>query len=268
VILRRRSPRLKGLSLNHLLPNVLTVLALCSGLTAIRFALLEQWQPAVAAIIVAGVLDGLDGRLARLLGGGSKFGAELDSLADFLSFGAAPAVVIYTWSSHELGSIGWTCSLFLAVCTALRLARFNTALEDPDKPAFAYNYFVGVPSPAGGILALLPMMISFEWTDGPFREAPLTSIWMVVIGLLMVSKFPTFAFKKVKVPHAYVLPTLVGAGLFAAALFSAPWLTLIAVGIAYLALFPLSYRSFHRPTAEARRIAGEAPADGAPPPAT
>ena len=265
---RHRRPRLRALPVNSLIPNMLTVISLCAGLTSIRFSLNERWELAVLAIVFAGIMDGLDGRLARLLKGVTRFGAELDSLADFLSFGAAPAVVIYTWSSHELGSIGWTCSLFLAVCTALRLARFNTALEDPDKPAFAYNYFVGVPSPAGGILALLPMMISFEWTDGPFREAPLTSIWMVVIGLLMVSKFPTFAFKKVKVPHAYVLPTLVGAGLFAAALFSAPWLTLIAVGIAYLALFPLSYRSFHRPTAEARRIAGEAPADGAPPPAT
>jgi len=267
VILRRRPPRLKGLSLNHLLPNVLTVLALCCGLTAIRFALLEQWQFAVAAIIVAGVLDGLDGRLARLLGGGSKFGAELDSLADFLSFGAAPAVVVYTWSAHALGGLGWACSLFLAVCTALRLARFNTALEDPDKPAFAYNYFVGVPAPAGGILALLPMMISFEWGGALFREAPLTSLWMVAIGLMMVSKFPTFAFKKVKVPHAYVLPTLVGAGLFTAALFSAPWLTLIAVGVVYLALFPLSYRSFRCLTAEARRIAGAAPEEAPPPPA-
>jgi len=266
MILRRRPPRLKGLSLNHLLPNVLTVLALCCGLTAIRFALLEQWQHAVAAIIVAGVLDGLDGRLARLLGGGSKFGAELDSLADFLSFGAAPAVVVYTWSSNTLGGIGWACSLFLAVCTALRLARFNTALEDPTKPAFAYNYFVGVPSPAGGVLALLPMMITFEWPDGPFRNPVLTSVWVVVIGLLMVSKFPTFAFKKVKVPHAWVLPTLVGAGLFAAALFSAPWLTMIALGVVYLAMFPLSYRSFHRLTAEAQRISGVVPPEEAPPP--
>jgi CDP-diacylglycerol--serine O-phosphatidyltransferase len=174
--------------------------------------------------------------------------------------------VIYTWSSHALGGLGWACSLFLAVCTALRLARFNTALEDPSKPAFAYNYFVGVPSPAGGVLALLPMMIAFEWGDGLFRGAILTSIWMVVIGLSMVSKFPTFAFKKVKVPHAYVLPTLVGAGLFAAALFSAPWLTMIVLCLAYLALFPLSYRSFGRLTAEAQRIAGVAPPEETPPP--
>ncbi len=262
---RRASPRLKGLSLNHLLPNLLTVLALCSGLTAVRFALLEQWQPAVAAIMVAGVLDGLDGRVARLLGGGSKFGAELDSLADFLSFGAAPAVVVYIWSSHDLGSVGWACSLFLAVCAALRLARFNTALEDPDKPAFAYNYFVGVPAPAGGALALLPMMIAFEWPEGPFRGAVLTSLWMVVVGLLMVSKFPTFSFKKVKVPHAWVLPTLVGAGLFATALFSAPWLTLIALGAVYLGLFPFSYRSFRRLTLEAQRIAGVTPPEATPP---
>jgi CDP-diacylglycerol---serine O-phosphatidyltransferase len=266
MMLRRRPPRLKGLSLNHLLPNLLTVLALCSGLTAIRFALLEQWQAAVAAIMVAGVLDGLDGRLARLLGGGSKFGAELDSLADFLSFGAAPAVVVYTWSANGLGGFGWAAALFLAVCCALRLARFNTALEDPDKPAFAYNYFVGVPAPAGGGLALLPMMIAFEWPGGPFREPALTSLWMVVIGLLMVSKFPTFAFKKVKVPHAWVLPTLVGAGLLTAALFSAPWLTLIGLSIVYLGMFPFSYRSFRRLTAEAQRIAGVPPEET--PPAT
>ncbi len=265
MILRRRSPRLKGLSLNHLLPNLLTVLALCSGLTGVRFALDDQWQAAVAAIMVAGVLDGLDGRLARLLGGGSKFGAELDSLSDFLSFGAAPAVIIYTWSSHDLGGIGWTAALFLAVCCALRLARFNTALEDPDKPAFAYNYFVGVPAPAGGALALLPMMISFEWASGPFREPILTSLWMVAIGLMMVSRFPTFAFKKVKVPHAYVLPTLVGAAVLAAALFSAPWPTLVALGVVYLSMFPFSYRSFRRLTAEAQRIAGVVPPEETPP---
>ena len=263
-MLRRRAPRLKGLSINHLLPNLLTVLALCCGLTAVRFALLEQWQAAVAAIMVAGVLDGLDGRVARLLGGGSKFGAELDSLADFLSFGAAPAVVVYTWAAHDLGSFGWTCSLFLAVCAALRLARFNTALDDPDKPAFAYNYFVGVPAPAGGGLALLPMMIAFEWPDGPFRSAALTSAWMVVIGLLMVSKFPTYSFKKAKIPHAWVLPTLVGAGLFTAALFNAPWLTLTALGLLYLGMFPFSYRSFRRLTLEAQRIAG-VPPEATPP---
>ena len=263
--LRRRAPRLKGLSLNHLLPNVLTVLALCSGLTSLRFALLEQWQAAVAAILIAGVLDGLDGRLARLLGGGSKFGAELDSLSDFLSFGAAPAVVVYTWSAHALGGVGWAAALFLAVCCALRLARFNTALDDPDKPAFAYNYFVGVPAPAGGILSLLPMMITFEWPSGPFSEPALTSVWMVVIGLLMVSKFPTFAFKKVKVPHTYVLPTLVGVGLLTAALFSAPWPTLIALAVVYLAMFPFSYRSFRRLTAEAGRIAGIVPPEETPP---
>jgi CDP-diacylglycerol--serine O-phosphatidyltransferase len=267
MMLRRRPPRLKGLSLNHLLPNLLTVLALCSGLTAIRFALLEQWQFAVVAIIVAGILDGLDGRLARMLGGGSKFGAELDSLSDFLSFGAAPAVVVYTWSSHVLGGFGWAASLFLAVCTALRLARFNTALEDPDKPAFAYNYFVGVPSPAGGILALLPLMVWFEWPDGPFRNAVLTSVWVTTIGLLMVSKLPTFAFKKVKVPHAYVLPMLVGAGLLTAALFSAPWLTLVVLGIVYVASFPLSYRSFRRLTREAQRIASVVQPAEEPPPA-
>jgi CDP-diacylglycerol--serine O-phosphatidyltransferase len=267
MMLRRRPPRLKGLSLNHLLPNLLTVLALCSGLTAVRFAILEQWHAAVAAIMVAGILDGLDGRLARLLGGGSKFGAELDSLSDFLSFGAAPAVVVYIWSTHQLGGIGWASSLFLAVCCALRLARFNTALEDPDKPAFAYNYFVGVPAPAGGALALMPMMIWFEWPTGPFREALLTSVWLVVIGLLMVSRLPTFAFKKVKIPHAYVLPMLVGAGLLTAALFSAPWLTLVILGIVYLASFPLSYRSFGRLTVEAQRIAGVGPPTEESPPA-
>lgn len=267
MMLRRRPPRLKGLSLNHLLPNLLTVLALCSGLTAVRFAILEQWQAAVAAIMVAGVLDGLDGRLARLLGGGTKFGAELDSLADFLSFGAAPAVVVYIWSTHALGGIGWACSLFLAVCCALRLARFNTALEDPDKPAFAYNYFVGVPAPAGGALALLPMMIWFEWPSSPFREPTLTGAWLVAMGLLMVSRLPTFAFKKVKIPHAYVLPMLVGAGLLTAALFSAPWLTLLILGIVYVASFPLSYRSFRRLTVEAQRIAGGAPPAEESPPA-
>lgn len=255
MILRRRPPRLKGLPLQYLLPNLITVLALCSGLTAVRFALLDQWQAAVTAIMVAGILDGLDGRLARLMGGGSKFGAELDSLSDFVSFGAAPALIMYMWSTYGLGGFGWAASMFVAVCCALRLARFNTMI-DADKPAFAYNYFTGVPAPAGGGLALLPMMISFEWPDGPFQDSLVTSLWLVAVGLLMVSRLPTFAFKKVKIPHSYVLPVLVGAGILAAALFSAPWMTLMIIGIVYVGSFPISYLSFRRLTVEAARITG------------
>ena len=161
----RRNRRLRDLPVNSLIPNILTVLALCAGMSAIRFAMQEKWELAVAAIIVAGILDGLDGRMARLLKGATKFGAELDSLSDFIAFGVAPALVIYLWSTEVLGGIGWIAGLAYSTCCALRLARFNTALDNPDQPAWTSYFFTGMAAPAGACIALLPIAVSFQIGD-------------------------------------------------------------------------------------------------------
>ncbi|CAO3407311.1 CDP-alcohol phosphatidyltransferase family protein [Azospirillum largimobile] len=242
----RPHPRLKGLSINHLLPNVLTVLALCSGLTAIRFAMQERWEPAVIAIVIAAILDALDGRIARLLNGQSKFGEELDSLSDAISFGVAPAFMMYLWGLNGAGSLGWIASMAYAVCCALRLARFNSRLGVVDLPPWAYNYFTGVPAPAGAGLVLLPMILGFE--IGPqFLGHPAVIVpWTLLIGGLMVSTLPTFSFKGARVPAQWVVPALAGVGLLAAMLVSQPWWTLSIVGLAYLSMLPFSVLQFRK----------------------
>jgi len=242
----RPRPRLRDQSFNRLIPNILTVLALCAGLTSIRFAFQERWEMAVFAIVIAGVLDGLDGRIARLLDGSSKFGAELDSLSDFLAFGVAPALLLYYWTMKSVVGLGWALALLFAVCCALRLARFNTKVDNADLPAWTGRFFTGVPAPAGAGLALLPVFATFEFGSGFFDHPIVTGGAMVAVSLLMVSRVPTFSFKRIKVPHDYVLPTLLGVGLFAAFLVGLPWLTLMAVGVLYLASLPLSYVAHRR----------------------
>jgi CDP-diacylglycerol---serine O-phosphatidyltransferase len=245
-MLRRRGPRLRGLPVNSLIPNILTVLAVCAGLTSVRFALAEQWQFAVMAIAVAAILDALDGRVARLLKGTSKFGAELDSLSDFVSFGVAPALILYRWTMSELGGMGWIIVLAYAVCCGLRLARFNTALEDPDEPAYAANYFTGVPAPAAAGLALLPMMFSFQVGDDFFRLAIVNVVNLGFVAFLMVSQIPTFSFKKMRVKKESVLPVLIVVGLLGAVVASYPWFVLTAICAVYLAIIPISWRSWKR----------------------
>jgi CDP-diacylglycerol--serine O-phosphatidyltransferase len=226
--------------MNRLIPNAITVGALCAGLSGVRFAIDARWEMAVAAIVVAAILDGLDGRMARLLNGTSKFGAELDSLSDFVSFGAAPALIVYLWVLNAWGGVGWVIALGFAVCCALRLARFNTALADPNPPRWSGHFFTGVPAPAGAGLALLPMMLHFEvgpgWVDRPVVGA----LTLAVVAFLMVSRLPTFSGKKLHVPRGWMVPTLVMVGLFFAMLASAPWATLLALGIVYLAAIPVS----------------------------
>ena len=243
---RRPRPRLRDQSFNRLIPNILTVLALCAGLTSIRFAFQERWEMAVFAIVIAGVLDGLDGRIARLLDGSSKFGAELDSLSDFLAFGVAPALLLYYWTMKSVVGLGWALALLFAVCCALRLARFNTKVDNADLPAWTGRFFTGVPAPAGAGLVLLPVFATFEFGSGFFDHPIVTGGAMVAVSLLMVSRVPTYSFKRIKVPHDYVLPTLLGVGLFAAFLVGLPWLTLMAVGVLYLASLPLSYVAHRR----------------------
>ena len=244
--LRRRNRRLRELPVNSLIPNILTVLALCAGMSAIRFAMQERWELAVAAIIVAGILDGLDGRMARLLKGATKFGAELDSLSDFIAFGVAPALVVFMWSTEALGGVGWAAGLAYSTCCALRLARFNTALEDPDRPAWANFFFTGMAAPAGAYTALLPLTVSFQIGDGFLREPALMALWLLAVAFMMISRIPTYSFKRVRVKREMVLPVLVVVGIVAAVLASYPWFVLSILGVLYLGSIPFSYRAQQR----------------------
>ena len=265
-----RVRRIQELSVNRLVPNVLTLLALCAGMTAIRFALNGNFQAAVFAVIVAGILDGLDGRVARLLKATSSFGAELDSLSDFISFGVAPAVVLYLWTMSALHSVGWAIVLFYAVCCALRLARFNTQLNAEPAPQMA-GFFTGVPAPAGAGLVLMPMFMSFEWGDWIVRSPYLNALWIAGSAALMISTIPTFSLKKFSIPHRFVVPTLLGIGLLAAFATTVPWPTLTLVGLLYLGSIPLTIRAAAPLRREARvkkKEAAETPALlAAPPPA-
>ena len=244
--LRRRNRRLRELPINSLIPNILTVLALCAGMSAIRFAMQERWELAVAAIVVAGILDGLDGRMARLLRGATKFGAELDSLSDFIAFGVAPALVVYMWSTEALGGVGWVAGLAYSTCCALRLARFNTALEDPDRPAWVNLFFSGMAAPAGASMALLPLIVSFQIGDGFLREPALMALWLLAVAFMMISRIPTYSFKRVRVKREMVLPVLVVVGIVAAVLASYPWFVLSILGVLYLGSIPFSYRAQKR----------------------
>ena len=252
-----RRPRVRvrpigTLSLNRLIPNILTLLALCAGMTAIRLALNGKFESAATAIIIAGVLDGIDGRIARLLKGTSPFGAQLDSLSDFISFGVAPAVLLYVWTMQSLQTLGWVVVLLFAVCCALRLARFNTQIG-AELPPYAYNFFTGVPAPAGAGLVLVPMIFSFEFGTAVARSPYINGVALAVVAGLMVSRVPTFSFKRFRVPGHWVLPMLLIVGALAAFLTTEPWGTLLAIGALYIASIPLSIRSYHR----LRRIAEE-----------
>ncbi len=255
--LRVRVRPIRGLSFNRMIPNILTLLALCAGMTAIRLALSESYKTAVIAIIVAGILDGIDGRIARLLKGTSEFGAELDSLSDFVSFGVAPALLVYVWTLHSFLSIGWVVALLFAVCCALRLARFNAQIG-ADLPPYAYNFFTGVPAPAAAGLALVPMLAQFEFGWDGFRSPLLSALVLAAVAGLMVSRVPTFSLKRVHVPREWALAFLLVIGAFAALATTEPWATLLIVGLVYIASIPLSVRAFMRlrNAAEELRAAG------------
>jgi CDP-diacylglycerol--serine O-phosphatidyltransferase len=248
---RPRSERLRALSINRMIPNILTMLALCAGLTALRYGLEQKWEQAVLSLVVAAILDTLDGRIARILNETSKFGAELDSLSDFVGFGVAPALLLYLWTMSGAGPLGWVLVLLFSVCCALRLARFNTVIDAPDPPAWARNYFTGVPAPAGAGLVLLPMIVSFQVDVAWLRSPILVGVIIVVVSYLLVSRVPTYSFKNFRVPHRLVLVTMLGFGLLAALAVSAPWLTLTILLAAYLVSFPGGIRSFRRLEADA-----------------
>lgn len=238
-----RKRRLKDLSFNRMIPNILTLMALAAGLTAIRFGLDERWEHAVLAIIVAAVLDGLDGRIARLLKGASKFGAELDSLSDFVCFGVSPALVLYLWTMKDAGRLGWVLVMLFAICCGLRLARFNVMMEDEDAPPWQARFFTGIPAPAGGGLVLLPMALSFQGDEEFFRQPWVVGIVLLVLAGMLVSTIPTYSFKKLKISRKWILPTMLIAGAIVVFLINAPWLTLSVAGVAYICSIPLSYRA-------------------------
>ena len=249
----RRRPRYKGPSFNRMVPNLLTLLGLCAGLTSMRFALDGRWGNSAAALLVAGCIDGLDGRLARILKATSRFGAEFDSLADFLCFGVAPAFILYLWSLRAGGGYGFAPCLMFSVCMALRLARFNATLDAAPAPAFAQSFFTGVPAPAGAGLVLFPLFAGLgarEW-DLPWLyrlvHFPLFCAAVLVgTATLLVSTLPVWSFKNFKVPAQYVLPLLLGTGTCAAVLVADPWAALAVAGLIYLTMLPLSRRSYHR----------------------
>jgi CDP-diacylglycerol--serine O-phosphatidyltransferase len=243
---QRMRRRLSGFSVNRLVPNVLTLLALCAGMTAIRFAISGDFEAACFAILAAGIFDGLDGRMARLLKATSRFGAELDSLSDFVSFGVAPAAVLYLWTMSQLHSIGWAIVLFFAVCCALRLARFNTQLGAEPPPSHAAGFFTGAPAPAGAGLLLLPLFISFEWSDWIARSPYLNAVWISGVALLMVSTVPTVSLKRIRIPPHLVMPSLLAIGVLAGFFMTAPWPTLTFVGAVYIASIPLTIRASTR----------------------
>jgi len=261
--------RFKAIPVRTLLPNLITLLALCAGLTAIRLAVEDKLELALAAIVFAALLDGIDGRIARMLKGTSRFGAELDSLADFVNFGVAPALILYLWGLHDLKSAGWIAALVFAICAGLRLARFNVMIDDPNRPAWAGNFFTGIPAPAGAITVLLPIYITFLGVPVGLVTVWFTFFYTLLIALLMVSRLPVFSGKRVgkRVPPEMVLPVFVMVVLFFALLVSYPWQVLTLGTLLYLACLPLgwlSYREHQRKdaAAAAATVTATAPAPG------
>ena len=222
------------------LPNAITVLALCAGLTSVAFAMNGQWRLAVGAIAAAAILDSLDGPAARLLNSTSRIGAELDSLSDCISFGVAPALVMYVWVLRDEGrGYGWVVCLLFAVCAALRLARFNSLLEDTDPKPYAKGFFTGVPTPAGGLMVTAPLLLTERLGDEGFWAQPwAVAIWVVFIGLLMVSRIPSIALKSVRLPPQLIVPMLILLVLGVAALFYEPELVTVTGMVVYLLHLP------------------------------
>jgi CDP-diacylglycerol--serine O-phosphatidyltransferase len=235
-----------GISLRALAPNAVTALALCTGLSGAWFAMQGRWENAVAMIVIAGVLDALDGRIARMLNGESRFGAELDSLSDVIAFGATPALVVYMWVMQDMPRFGWTISVFFVLCAALRLARFNARIDTDNQPHKSAGFNTGVPSPPGAALALLPMMIWFETGAEWVRDYRLMAPWLLLCALLMISNVATYSWSSIKVRRSLRFMALAAVGLFAATLVAAPWVALIGAGVLYAGLLPFSMMSYAR----------------------
>ncbi|MGP0094034.1 MAG: CDP-diacylglycerol--serine O-phosphatidyltransferase [Xanthobacteraceae bacterium] len=262
--------RFRQIPVRTLVPNVITLLALCAGLTAIRMGFEGRFDVALYAIVFAAILDGLDGRLARMLKGTSRFGAELDSLADFVNFGVAPALILYFWGLRELRSVGWIAVLIFAICAGLRLARFNVMVDDPNRPSWAGNFFVGMPAPAGAITVLLPIYASFLDVPNGTPLIWLTFLYTLAVAFVMVSTIPVFSGKQLgkRVEPELVLPVVIVAVLFFALLISYPWAVLTLGTLAYLGSLPfgwIAHRDHARRDLEQARQQAEATAAASAP---
>ncbi|NML92378.1 CDP-alcohol phosphatidyltransferase family protein [Novosphingobium olei] len=241
---RQRLPR--GLTLRALVPNAITSAALCCGLTGIRFAIGGDFRSAVLAVIVAGVLDGIDGRVARLMKAQSRFGAELDSLSDAISFGVAPALILYLWSLQEVPRFGWFAALALAVCCALRLARFNARIDMAEQPHKSAGFLTGVPAPVGAGLSFLPLYLWIASGREEFREPIAVAIWAALIAFMMISNMATLGWGAMRPRRSIRLEVIALFGLVIAALLTEPWLTLSAICVVYLALVPIGVVRYAR----------------------
>jgi CDP-diacylglycerol---serine O-phosphatidyltransferase len=241
-------PERRGIPLRAVVPNAITALALCVGLTGVRFAIAGEWENAIYAVVAAAVLDGMDGRIARALKGQSRFGAELDSLSDVIAFGAAPAIILHLWVLQTWPRIGWLFALAFAACMALRLARFNARIDVEDQPHKSAGFLTGVPAPAGAGLLLLPIIIwlasdeQWDW----LRDYRLAAAWAGLIAFLVISSVATFSWGSLRLRRNVRLEAIVIIALIGAAVFSAPWETLSAAALVYLALIPFSIMSYAR----------------------
>jgi CDP-diacylglycerol--serine O-phosphatidyltransferase len=244
----RPRPQRRGIPLRAVLPNAVTALALCSGLTGVRFAIGGEWERAVLMIMLAGVLDGLDGQIARMVRGESRFGAELDSLSDAISFGVAPALILYLWSLIAVPKLGWIVALLYAVFCALRLARFNAQIDSDAQPRKLAGYLTGIPAPAGAGLAMLPIYV-WLWSGEELARSPwIVTPWVAFVGLLMVSSLASYSWKSLRLRRNVRFEALVVVVILAAALVTAPWQTLTIVCLGYLATLPFSVRAYRRST--------------------
>jgi CDP-diacylglycerol--serine O-phosphatidyltransferase len=236
----------RGVSFRAMIPNAITALALCMGLTGVSLAIRGEWERALGSIILAGVLDGFDGRIARLLRADSKFGAELDSLSDNIAFGTAPALILFLWSLQDAPRFGWISALALAVCCALRLARFNARLDAAEQPHKSAGFNTGVPAPAGAGLAFVPIYLWLITGNELFRHWPLVMAWTLFIALLMISNLPTYSWSSIRIRQGWRLFALAGVALLGAALIVSPWQTLLLVSALYLAMIPVALGSYAR----------------------
>jgi CDP-diacylglycerol--serine O-phosphatidyltransferase len=240
----------RGIPFRHIVPNLITILAICAGMTGMRLAFEGRFEFAVGMVIGAALLDGIDGRIARLLKGQSRFGAEMDSLADIVNFGVVPGMVLYAYTLHEAGSAGWIAALLFSATCALRLARFNTMLDGPKRPEWQSAFFTGVPAPAGAGLALFPMYLSFMGVDlgRPVLTAGLSAAYLLLVGFLMASRIPTWSGKTIGMPlrRDLVIPVILGLVLYVVLLTSFLWHTLTATVIAYFIAMIFSVRQYRR----------------------
>ncbi|MGN6058935.1 MAG: CDP-alcohol phosphatidyltransferase family protein [Sphingomicrobium sp.] len=241
-----------------MIPNAITTLALCFGLTGVSLAVRGEWERALGAVILAGVLDGLDGRIARLLRAQSRFGAELDSLSDNIAFGTAPALILFLWSLQTAPRFGWIAALALAVCCALRLARFNARLDAAEQPHKSAGFNTGVPAPAGAGLAFIPIYLWLLSGNDQFRDWRLVMAWTVFIAALMISSLPTYSWSSIRVRRDWRLFALAGIALLGSALVVAPWLTLLIIAGVYLAVIPFGLASYARVKRRRARAASRA----------